>query len=612
MSLMTPITPTPIEGFPRRDRPYGNVQPFTYRDGATYLEVLEGMRSWLRHTFVPHIDSEMSEIVTSWDAQIEAFVAAVNAEIAANAEIVNEQVDQWTSTTIANNDAITNALLQLTTSETFSTLSEFVSTSSNVRKRMDIFEGFDISGATMQSWDATTYAKWIAGIDARLAGKATKTQIGVGSNGDPIWCYTAGATAAPHAVIVSGTHGIESLPQFAAMRFFSEFTDDPAMRGLRDRLRLSWIPTLNPSGYMTSRYNSSNVDIARNFDYYWSLWSSQTETHPKGAAAMSTTEAQAMKTLLDTTKIACVIDFHTSDAGGTLIAWDSPAMHMVSNRTLAPNAASRWDQSYNAGGGATHREYGMHTQPFPQLINWANKYMVFDKNRLNAAAMLIEANVDFMGSISLSRMTREASRLLCGFLHSYLMEWIENGQTAVQPSPRMAYANRAVTDYTKEIADGGTKIAKNAPAPLRFDGLPTMLGGAQNRHFLDFAVPAPGQVEFEAVIALKSDAANTDSAEVAAAFGLGDVPVAGGNVLREGFTIGNAQIVKTSQAGGDRTTLVIRTRINYTVAKMIRVQLYLNLNTTETRPVEVQRASVFVRYFPNFGAEQVALMPSVS
>ena len=48
-------------------RPYTNIQPFTVRDGATYLLVLEGMREWLRDTLVPHVDKEISELVASWE-----------------------------------------------------------------------------------------------------------------------------------------------------------------------------------------------------------------------------------------------------------------------------------------------------------------------------------------------------------------------------------------------------------------------------------------------------------------------------------------------------------------------------------------------------------------
>lgn len=52
-------------------RPYTNIQPFTVRDGATYLLVLEGMREWLRDTLVPHLDKEINELAETWGVNAE-------------------------------------------------------------------------------------------------------------------------------------------------------------------------------------------------------------------------------------------------------------------------------------------------------------------------------------------------------------------------------------------------------------------------------------------------------------------------------------------------------------------------------------------------------------
>lgn len=109
MSMITPIT---VEGFPRYARPWNNITPFTYRDGLTYLEVLEGLRLWLKDTLVPHIDSEMVAIGEAWNDEVIALVSAVETALAEQAGIVNEQVAQWMSTTIANNDEITLAILK--------------------------------------------------------------------------------------------------------------------------------------------------------------------------------------------------------------------------------------------------------------------------------------------------------------------------------------------------------------------------------------------------------------------------------------------------------------------------------------------------------------------
>ena len=50
-------------------RPYSNVQPFTVRDGATHLLTLEALRAWIRDTLLPHIDTEISGLESSWETQ---------------------------------------------------------------------------------------------------------------------------------------------------------------------------------------------------------------------------------------------------------------------------------------------------------------------------------------------------------------------------------------------------------------------------------------------------------------------------------------------------------------------------------------------------------------
>ena len=78
-------------------RPYTNIQPFTVRDGATYLLVLEGLREWLRDTLVPHVDKEISELVSSWQgntaeltATFQALASNMLAQVNAAVEGVNE------------------------------------------------------------------------------------------------------------------------------------------------------------------------------------------------------------------------------------------------------------------------------------------------------------------------------------------------------------------------------------------------------------------------------------------------------------------------------------------------------------------------------------------
>lgn len=55
-------------------RPYSNTQPFTIRDGATYLLQLEALKDWLRDYVIPHINTEVSGLTETWEAQTLALI----------------------------------------------------------------------------------------------------------------------------------------------------------------------------------------------------------------------------------------------------------------------------------------------------------------------------------------------------------------------------------------------------------------------------------------------------------------------------------------------------------------------------------------------------------
>lgn len=80
-------------------RPYTNVQPFTVRDGATYLLTLEALKDWIRDTLVPHIDSEINKLAEQWGIdtaliieQFEAIVVDLMAQVDAAIADMGQQV----------------------------------------------------------------------------------------------------------------------------------------------------------------------------------------------------------------------------------------------------------------------------------------------------------------------------------------------------------------------------------------------------------------------------------------------------------------------------------------------------------------------------------------
>jgi hypothetical protein len=92
MTLLSPGDNVPIQV-----GPYQNITPFTYRDGLTYLRVLESLREWLNDSLVPYVDAEITKLITETNTaitQLEALIeTATGAANAAQAVIDQGKTD---------------------------------------------------------------------------------------------------------------------------------------------------------------------------------------------------------------------------------------------------------------------------------------------------------------------------------------------------------------------------------------------------------------------------------------------------------------------------------------------------------------------------------------
>lgn len=82
MSITTPHLP----GFTYPSKPISNITPFTYRDGYTYLELLEGMRQYITATIVPNVNENADNLVNSINTVLETIVAS-------NEQTLNDIID---------------------------------------------------------------------------------------------------------------------------------------------------------------------------------------------------------------------------------------------------------------------------------------------------------------------------------------------------------------------------------------------------------------------------------------------------------------------------------------------------------------------------------------
>jgi hypothetical protein len=90
--------------------PISNVQPFSYRDGLSYLEVLEGMRTWLNVTLLPAIQSMVTDLGAEWADEYNQLVELVNTSSdTINALVVEAQASETAAAQSAANAAASAA-----------------------------------------------------------------------------------------------------------------------------------------------------------------------------------------------------------------------------------------------------------------------------------------------------------------------------------------------------------------------------------------------------------------------------------------------------------------------------------------------------------------------
>ena len=129
---LTPITSTLNALAPFHNR-YTNITPFTYRDGMTYLQVLEEMRRYIRDTLTPWVEENMAGLVVDWneltniliedvETQLTEQNIKVAADIATLRDFVNNSVASIINSTIAVSDPVIMGVFNTLTSTMRKTL----------------------------------------------------------------------------------------------------------------------------------------------------------------------------------------------------------------------------------------------------------------------------------------------------------------------------------------------------------------------------------------------------------------------------------------------------------------------------------------------------------
>lgn len=161
-------------------------------------------------------------------------------------------------------------------------------------------------------------------VDPLVDGKyVTKRSIGRdNSNTYDIWCYEFTPENYEKTILLTSlTHGNEYTGFYWHAQFLdllvNHWQEHAPLAYLRKNVRIVSVPIVNPWGHMNQkRYNSSDVDISRNFDYNWGA---VFDEYPQGTAAFSESEARAIRDLMAEIAPECsaALDFHTTLSEGS-------------------------------------------------------------------------------------------------------------------------------------------------------------------------------------------------------------------------------------------------------------------------------------------------------
>jgi len=108
VSVVTiPQIPTYIAPF----KPLNNITPFTYRDGMTYLEVLEEIRRYVNHELIDFINTNFTKLGDDFEIEVNKLIDAVNEAIEEVTENTENYQDAVIAGIISNLESQTRVLL---------------------------------------------------------------------------------------------------------------------------------------------------------------------------------------------------------------------------------------------------------------------------------------------------------------------------------------------------------------------------------------------------------------------------------------------------------------------------------------------------------------------
>ncbi len=452
------------------------------------------------------------------------------------------------------------------------------------------FAGFDSSALT-------TYAQLIAYVDANIGtiSGVSKTDRGLCSDGvNRIYEYRAGS--GPFNVLITcGAHGPELAGIWAMVRWFAEFANptDPTFHALRKMITVSWVPSANPSSFRGGRKNSNDVDLNRNYPFYWSRYTPPDADNNKGSAAFSEPETTAIKAIIDARGVDALIDCHNYEAGySTYEILTAPgSIYTRTNRQQWLTAVQLFNAVYGANSwgfgtpGLPLVESGNLADANPTLCNWFTHYVKNTLNKPHGSCVLLECSRDMHGG-TLTNMPAAGVTKYAGFITTWILTWLQS-LNAAPVLPSYGWQLRRFNNVPgTSITAGGTLIDTAADTPVTWDESDP--GVSVPRNYVDCPITCKGWLDVIWEGTIENLSAATGRFQVG-------ITLDGGAVSNR-----STESVTTPAATGDRTNFVCSARIPVTTvdaAYVPRIQATINKMTGASH--DLKRSRITVRFLAN-------------
>jgi len=160
MTIINPIPP--IGNYTPPFMPITNITPFTYRDGATYLEVLETLRAYLNGTLVPYINDNMAELGDEFAAQVNTLIDTINAQLSAQNDAVTAQLAAQNTSIQEAIDSVVNSSITVSDPVVLGIVNNINSES---RKYLDTIYAKTVNGKGFDAVGNITIGKVDVGLE---------------------------------------------------------------------------------------------------------------------------------------------------------------------------------------------------------------------------------------------------------------------------------------------------------------------------------------------------------------------------------------------------------------------------------------------------------------